>query len=161
MEPDTKKVYKSNVGIPQGSVVSPILANIVLHELDKYSMNSIIPKYTKGKRRRTNPEYNKLIPLRYSRKGVRTGESSKEALKKMRTIPRMDLYDRGFRRAMYIRYADDFVFLLEGTKLEALAIRESIRVILKEKCGLGLNMLKTDVTNTSDGFNFLERVSRN
>jgi Type II intron maturase len=118
-------------------------------------MNTIIPKYTKGKRRKTNPEYNALMKYRYSREGVLEGEASRDALKKMRTIPRMDLNDPEFRRSMYIRYADDFVFLLEGQKKEALAIRDLIKVFLKENIGLELNMTKTLVTNLKEGFNFL------
>lgn len=155
VNPDTKTIQKSNLGTPQGSVLSPLLANIVLQQLDNYLINTIIPKYTKGKRRKTNPEYNALIKYRYSRKGIIEGKNSIDALKKMRTIRRMSLNDPEFRRAMYIRYADDFVFLLEGPKIEALAIRDTIKDFLKENIGLELNMMKTLITNLKEGFNFL------
>lgn len=157
LDPDTKQIVKSQVGTPQGSVLSPLLANIVLHELDNYTMNQIIPEFTKGKRRKTNPEYNSLIKLRYIRgtQQVPDVQTRKIALDKMRSIPRMDPYDPNYRRAKYIRYADDFIFLLEGTKSEAILIREQIKSYLKEKCGLDLNIEKTIITNLTEGFNFL------
>jgi hypothetical protein len=44
-------------GVPQGGVVSPILSNLVLDRLDKYVETHLIPAYTQGRRRRTNPPY--------------------------------------------------------------------------------------------------------
>src|SRR5437588_4537355 len=48
-------------GVPQGGIVSPILSNILLNKLDKYVETILIPQYTKGNRRRANPEYARLI----------------------------------------------------------------------------------------------------
>ena len=47
-------------GCPQGGVVSPVLSNIYLHKLDEYVERELIPQYTRGKRRRINPEYNRV-----------------------------------------------------------------------------------------------------
>lgn len=70
-------------------------------------------------------------------------------------IPRMDPQDPNYRRSMYIRYADDFVFLLEGPKSEALEIQNIIKKVLEERTGLELNDEKTLITHVSEGFNFL------
>lgn len=35
-DPQTGALHRDNVGTPQGSVLSPLLCNIVLHELDNY-----------------------------------------------------------------------------------------------------------------------------
>lgn len=47
-----------NVGTPQGSILSPILCNIYLHELDKF-MEKIKGEYDAGTRRKNTPEYMK------------------------------------------------------------------------------------------------------
>src|SRR5947207_12016455 len=44
-------------GVPQGGIVSPILSNILLDKLDQYVESVLIPRYTKGARRKDNPEY--------------------------------------------------------------------------------------------------------
>jgi retron-type reverse transcriptase len=47
-------------GAPQGGVVSPVLSNIYLNELDQYITGTLIPAYTQGKQRRNNPAYQRI-----------------------------------------------------------------------------------------------------
>ena len=47
-------------GAPQGGVVSPILSNIYLHKLDYFVERILIPQYTRGERRISNPEYTRV-----------------------------------------------------------------------------------------------------
>ena len=55
------KYHATLSGTPQGGVLSPLLANIYLDKLDTYIEQELIPEYTKGKERKRNPAYRKLI----------------------------------------------------------------------------------------------------
>lgn len=154
LDPKTKRTTKTNIGTPQGSVLSPLLANIVLHELDKYLNEELMPQYHRGKRRRTNPLYNTLTHIRHTKR-TSTPEERENALKMMLMTPRMDSQDPNYRRSMYIRYADDFIYLFEGPIAEAKDIKENIKNALLKLTGLELNEDKTLITHLDHGFHFL------
>src|SRR5260370_35817657 len=46
-------------GCPQGGVASPVLSNIYLDRLDKFAETVLIPEYTRGTVRQSNPAYAK------------------------------------------------------------------------------------------------------
>lgn len=153
---DKEKGLKiSKKGTPQGSVLSPLLANIVLHELDK-AVEKMREKFEKGTKRKKNPEYN-TIQSRLQNLCKTNPESPeiKELVKRKRITPSVMAQDADFKRMKYIRYADDFVILILGSKDEAKMIKGWIKSALKSKCGLELNDEKTLVTATKDGFSFL------
>ena len=152
LDPETNRITKPDIGTPQGSVLSPLLSNIVLHQFDKFMMKELIPSYHKGGRRRTNPAYNKFWSARYKS----TNEVGKaEALRQMTLTPRMDPQDPNFRRMLYVRYADDFVILTEGPKSDTSHIKTKVKEFLDATCGLELNEEKTIITHGTEGFNFL------
>ena len=102
-------------GTPQGGIVSPLLANIYLHELDRYM------------------ESTHLHLTAYQRKKQRA---------------------QGHSNFLYVRYADDFVVLCNGTKAQALAMKEELRRVL-DHMGLTLSEEKTKITHITEGFTFL------
>lgn len=147
---------KAKIGTPQGSVISPLLANIVLNKLDKYLEEDLKPNFEIGAKRSRNKEYDRLSSIRRTSNLHRTTpEERRAALEKMRTMSKLNMQDPNFKRLMYVRYADDFVILVSGTRSDALLIRDKVEVFLKTECGLTLNLEKTIVSSLRRGFNFL------
>lgn len=151
IDPKSGILVKSDVGIPQGGVLSPILSNIVLHKFDEFMAN-YISKFEKGKKRKHNPEYQKLQKLREEAK---TMAERRRYLQLMRTIPTGKPIDPSFKRMMYVRYADDFVILVIGSRDDALVTKIRAKDVLKRLCGADLNEEKTLITHLEEGFSFL------
>lgn len=152
IDPETGNLCQSDKGTPQGSVLSPLLCNIVLHELDKY-MESLRNNFNKGDRRRPNPAY---VKLNSRRRYIKDHFQRAKILMEMRRLRASDPMDPSFRRVKYVRYADDFIIMIIGTHSDAINIRNKVKSVLKEKCGLELNMEKTVISNIQkEGFKFL------
>jgi group II intron reverse transcriptase/maturase len=84
------KYHKTYSGTPQGGILSPVLSNIYLHELDTYIEDVVIPQYTRGKVKITNPEYNAIQhQIAMARKRGNT-ELIPELIKKRRSTPSKD-----------------------------------------------------------------------
>lgn len=100
------EVQSSIVGTPQGSIVSPLLANIYLHKLDMF-MEKRIAEYNRGKVARVSREY-KHLEYQQS-KAARNGDTlaALRFMKLKQLIPSRIHADPNFRRMYYVRYADD------------------------------------------------------
>jgi RNA-directed DNA polymerase len=109
------EVQETVNGTPQGGIVSPLLANVYLHEVDRY-MESKYLNFSENQRRTRRKQ--------------------------------------GKGNYLYVRYADDFVVLCNGTKAEALAMKEELRGLLSTM-GLTLSEEKTRITHITEGFQFL------
>ena len=151
VDPESGRVVKTEKGTPQGSVLSPLLSNIVLHELDVF-MEKSKKEFDRGKSRGRNPIYMALHNKRFNSKDKTT---RRRLLQQMRAIPSTNPTCPNFRRLMYIRYADDFVVLIAGTRSEAERTKKRIGGLLKERCGLELNTEKTTISHLEKGFHFL------
>lgn len=151
-DPTTGALCRGDVGTPQGSVLSPLLCNIVLHELDKFLVK-IGADFKSGTKRRPNPAY---VKLNSKRRYMKDLKARKQILREMRSISASDAMDPNFKRIKYVRYADDFVILIIGSYEEATKIRTRIKDFLLENCGLVLNVDKTVISNIhKPGFKFL------
>jgi group II intron reverse transcriptase/maturase len=155
IDPDNGLHIIPSEGTPQGSVLSPLLANIVLNELDEY-MTKSISTFEKGKKKARNKEYDKITSqIQWLQKSKPGSPEIKRLAIERRNIPSMIHDDPNFKRMKYLRYADDFVVLIAGSSDDAQLIKHRISDILLKKCGLELNKKKTIITATKDGFKFL------
>jgi group II intron reverse transcriptase/maturase len=137
-------------GVPQGGVISPMLANILLNELDRYVEEELIPEYTRGERRRRNPEYQRMTSQMARAKKQGEMARYKTLKKRRRGRPSADPDDPNYRQLKYVRYADDFLLGFIGPRQEAVEIKQKIGVFLAT-IGLTLSDEKTLVTNATEG----------
>jgi group II intron reverse transcriptase/maturase len=135
-------------GAPQGGVISPILANIFLHQLDKYVLQTLKPTFDKGKSRASNPAHSKLRGRKdYARrKGDAEAYQTYRAL--MKKVPPTDDFDPNFRKLLYIRYADDALIGIIGAKAEAEAIKQQVGEYLAT-IHLQMSQEKTKITHAA------------
>lgn len=152
-------------GMPQGGIVSPILANIYLDKLDKY-VKEYIRHFDMGTKRRPGKESNDLANER--KRTVRKLKKIKDGTEKAALVARLkaieqeraafpsgDEMDGSYRRLKYIRYADDFILGIIGSKEDVLRIKEDIKSFLSESLALELSEEKTLITHTGKSAKFL------
>jgi hypothetical protein len=101
---------ESLLGSPQGGLVSPILANVYLHELDEY-VEQLRKTYEKGTRKRDNPAWVRLIreKNRLLKWGATKTKAFKTLMKQLRATPSKLVNDSAYGRLKYLRYADDWL----------------------------------------------------
>jgi len=156
-------------GTPQGGVVSPLLANIYLHELDQF-MRTMKAGFDKGRERRPYPRYMALQwrVFRLRRKierlraiGAEQAEIDaalakiKANNKERRKVPSVDPMDPNFKRLRYCRYADDFLIGVIGSKREAGEIMASVERFLTDTLKLSVSPEKSGIHAASKGVTFL------
>ena len=159
------KYNKTYSGTPQGGIISPMLANIYLDKFDKY-IKEYAAKFRKGDRRSINPEYwrlnNKKNWLKKKLQKTSDEQIRKSYLyeiaqlsKQMLSIPHKDAMDADFRRLQYVRYADDFLISVIGSKSECETIKADITQFMREQLKLELSDEKTLITHAQDKAKFL------
>jgi RNA-directed DNA polymerase len=155
-------------GTPQGGVVSPILANVYLHELDEF-LAEMKARFDRGNQRRVYIPYqnlsNEIVNHRHlidqllAQGRTAEAEAEKEKVRELQakrsTMPAKNWFDSKFRRLLFCRYADDFLIGIIGSKVDAQEIMREIAAFLRDQLKLETSAEKSKVSKASDGAVFL------
>jgi group II intron reverse transcriptase/maturase len=124
----------------QGEIVSPLLSNIYLDQMDFY-----IKKYQND----FNKGIKRANSVAYTLRKMGVSEVIKQGFKKTNTL------DLNFRKLHYVRYADAFLIGIIGSKEESKKIKNDLSEFLRVNLKLLLHPEKTLITNTKDYVKFL------
>ena len=155
------KYHATYSGTPQGGITSPLLSNIYLHELDKFVMK-LKSEFDTPNIGEITPEYrelhNNIKMLSYYLKRSSGAERElllaeyKEKRKRLMTIPCTAQTDK---RIKYVRYADDFLIGVKGSREDCLWIKRKLAEFIGNSLKMELSDEKTLITHSSECARFL------
>ena len=170
LNPINKVEEFSSMGVSQGGVISPILSNIYLHELDKFMQIKVEKSKKSGPTSIDNPEYKKVhtkisnirqyFSPTYRRNRSLTKEQEQKRLKEILRLEKIrgkypsTVQGSGYR-VYYVRYADDFLIGINGPRHIAEKLKQELQKFLLDKLNLTLNSEKTKLTRSDQGAYFL------
>lgn len=156
------KYYGTYSGCPQGGILSPILANICLNELDSY-IERLKKDFDIRTPYRTTPEYKALERKRANLRGKisrRNPGNERNALiaeykaltaKQLSTPAK--LHDD--KKLKYVRYADDFLIAVNGSKEDCEWIKAKLTDFIHGELNMELSQEKTLITHSNSPARFL------
>ena len=153
--------HKTYSGTPQGGILSPILANIYLNELDRKIME-IKESFKQPHKRKYTYEYSVMKGRRDYQKAKlkKAKDEDKEEIlrrieyytKELYRIPRTPADDKDIS---FVRYADDFIIAVKGSREDCVSIKAELAEFLTNELKLTLSEEKTLITHSSNKARFL------
>lgn len=157
-------------GTPQGGIISPLFANIYLNELDKY-ISTLAENFEKPGDTICTPEYGtiKRQRLKLSEAIKRATEPERtELLRQYNALHAQQLKtpykSQTDKKIKYIRYADDFLIGVNGSKEDCVQLKQQLSEFIAGKLKMELSAEKTLITHSNTYARFLGydvRVRRN
>lgn len=142
--------YLPNIeGVPQGGVLSPLLANIYLMDFDVkvLHLKNFFDKLPLSKR---NPLWvSKTWQITKNKKEGKDYSKFNKERRNIRSLLRVG------QKLEYIRYCDDWIIGVWGKKSDAVSIKEQVKSCLEINLKLNLNLEKTIITKAVKGINFI------
>lgn len=138
--------FKNNmISAPQGSIVSPILVNIFLHQLDEFVMEL---KTAFDKKERASRIKESRYFEYYIAKAIKN--KNKTEIRKLIALRSLSLQtnlnNESYRRLSYVRYAEDWMVGIRGTAEETTDILRKIKKFCTN-IGIEVSETKTKITN--------------
>lgn len=168
--------HKTYSGTPQGGILSPLLANIYLHELDKFVMQ-LKDEFDTPEKGKITPEYrelhNRIKNLCYHidrKNGVERESMIAECKTLRKQLLKTPCTAQTDKKLKYIRYADDFIIGVKGSKEDCQWIKSKLSEFIGQTLKMELSEEKTLITHSSECARFLgfdvrvrrcEKVKRN
>ena len=157
-------------GTPQGGIVSPLFANIYLHELDKF-VAQLAKDFDKPVERTSTLEYGVIVRQRKRLSAkIKVAEGSERAalLREYEALTakllKTPFKSQTDKKIKYIRYADDFLIGVNGDKEDCVRIKAQLSRFIAEELKMELSDEKTLITHSNEYARFLGydvRVRRN
>lgn len=156
------KYYGTYSGCPQGGILSPILANICLNELDNY-IEKLKKDFNVPTPYRTTPEYHAIAQKRTNiKRRIDRRESGEERDLLIAEYKNLsaELYKTPAKlcddkKMKYVRYADDFLIAVNGSKEDCEWIKAKLTEFIQNELKMELSQEKTLVTHSNSPARFL------